>query len=857
MSSAVNRLPEGTLTFLMTDVKGSTQRWEGDAETMGRALELHDGILSRTIAEHGGVQVEAGREGDSVLAVFQAAAGAASCAVELQRRLLAAEWPGGAALAVRVALHTGEAHLRGDHYYGSALNRCARVLELCHGGQVLVTRATRELVADAPPDQAELWDLGLHKLRDLRRAEHVFQLADAQNPVAFPPLASERRARSNLPAELSSFVGRTAELSELESLLGGTRLLTLAGPGGAGKTRLAIELARGQLPAHPDGVWLVELAPISDPLLVPRAVSLTLDLEEQPGRSQAETIAAHCEDRRLLLVLDNCEHLVDACAELAVGLLRDCPELHLIATSREPLNVPGEVVWSVPPLVPEDAERLFGERARAHAPRFQGDGEGDASGAVAEICRRLEGIPLAIELAAARVAVMSPPEIVKRLGDRAGLLGGGSRTAAPRQRTLEGAIDWSYQLLSEPERELFRRVCVFPAAFSLEAVEEVCAGSIDLLAKLVAKSLVQQSAGRYECLDVIRGFGRDRLEGSGELDRLRERHAEFFLQLAADREAGALARWLDRLEIEQGNFRAALAWSLGTDPETGVRLAHSLYEYWLDRGHVTEARHTLGLLLDRLPDASPLRRTALLDAGSFAYSAGDLDSARTQLVEALELPGPEAEARSEARCRLVLGVTQMAAGELAEGEAQLDRALALSRGDGDRRQEAEALHHLGVLVSVRQDLATARRLFEESIALREELGRVDESGATRTFLAAVALLQSDVDTARRSILEALQIALDVRDRRAAWSLDVLACLEVVAGRPERALRLAGAAGEMFEQTGQRPPAGWRLFTEPMLGRAREQLGTGAAQQAWEAGRGLGFEDALAEALELKVAAAAG
>jgi len=846
-------LPEGTLTFLFTDLVGSTQAWESAPAAMREAMAGHDRIVARCLLRHHGIEAPSGRAGDSIVAVFRSGADAASCALALQRDFGRERWPSGMRLEIRVALHTGEAELRQGQYYGQVLNRAARLLATCHGGQILVSRATEQLLIDELPPRAELWDLGFHRLKDLTRPEHVFQLVDVDHPKEFPPIRSLTLRRSNLPIQLSAFIGREAELRELSDLHRQSRMLTLTGPGGSGKTRLALQLASDVIAEHVDGVWLIELDPVTDPLVVPQVMAMALGLKEQAGRALADTLADHLREQHALLVLDNCEHVVESAAELTSGLLRECDGLRVLATSREPLKLPGEVSWRVPPLGRDEAVRLFADRARSHAPGFHLTDENLQ--AVVGICDRLDRIPLAIELAAARVTVMPVDEILARLEDRFPLLAAGNRTVAGRQQTLRATLDWSYELLADTEKVLFARVSIFAGRFSLDAVEAVCTDerlrardSLDLLAKLVDKSMVSADRGRYRCLETIRSYGRERLSEAGQLDTLHARLGGYLLGLAEAREPGRLAEWLDRLELAHDDIRATLIWSLNADPELGMRLATALNMFWQLRGHASEPRQFADAILAQTPSNFPFRPAALHLAGAFAYLQGDFDAARRLLSEAL------AGGRSISDWPTVLltlermGLLAAAADEHAASQAALQEALDLARELGDQASEASILHQLGLLASRKSDLAGARSFLEKSVELRRMVGRRDEASMPLTFLAAVALLQSDVETARPSIVESLQIGRALRDRRAAWSLDVLAWLTAFEGHAERALQLAGAGAAMHEASGNRPPAAWIASVTPAVQRAREALGEPRAQAAWEAGRRMSFDDALEFAL---------
>lgn len=854
-------LPVGTLTFLLTDLEGSTRTWESQTSSMREAMVKHDAIVYAAVEHNAGAMVESGREGDSVLAVFGTARSAAECALEIQRGFRAAVWPSGLRLRTRIALHTGVVELRGGHYLGPPLNRCARVLALGHGGQILVTQATCELLIEDPPAGVELTDLGVHRLKDLKRSERIYQLTDLAHPERFPALHAKNEYRTNLGIALTSFIGRERELADLRALLRQNRLLTITGTGGAGKTRLAKQLVLDAA-TMAGGAWLVDLAPVSDPGLVPRAVASALDLEEQQGRPIADTISDHLRERPTLLVLDNCEHLLDACAELVEHQLGVCPDLRIVATSREPLNIGGEVTWRVPALARPDASRLFVERAGARVPGFT-PAVADLS-AIAAICQRLDGIPLAIELAAARVPLMPPDEILHRLEAGLAVLAAGGRTATRRQRTLEATIDWSYALLDESERVLLRRLAIFTGTFSLDAAESVCGGGdlpresiLDRLGQLVAKSLVEPTDDRYRLLETIRAYARGKLAGADEADALRRAHATYFLSLARTRRAGALAEWLERIEEDDANIRAAIASSLESDPETAAAIAGAMYEFWLGRGLAVEARTFLAQLLERLPASSPARPRVLVDAGVFAYTAGDFAVAPQLIREGVAGARAAGDRELVARALVFQGGVLLATGDTVAAQTALDEAITISREIGRRRIEADALHHLGSLASVRGDARRARDRFTESLELRRHLGIADEADMTLTLRGFVEILLKDVAQARADIDEALRLALAVRDRRAAWSLDVLACLAAIDGEAERALTLAAAARAMFESTAQHPPAMWRGFLDPLLAPARGALANDAADRAWQQGSAMDFDQALRYALDKRHVSAVG
>lgn len=845
-------LPVGTLTFVLTDLEGSTRSWDVREHDMRAAMLIHDEILYGAVGRHDGVMVESGRAGDSILAVFRAANDAAASALEIQRAFRAAAWPPALAQRIRIALHTGEVELRAGHYFGPPLNRCARVLALCHPGQTLLTHATRDLLAEGLPSDLELMDLGVHRLKDIRRSEQIYQLTDPTRRESFPPLSASPLYRTNLPFALTSFVGRDRELTELRELQRSSRLLTLTGPGGSGKTRLALELARAVTSDMAGGVWLVDLAPLSDAGHVAPAIARALEVEEQQGRSLLETLTDRCRAAPMLLVFDSCEHLLEECARIAEALLTSTPDLSIVVTSREPLNIGGETVWRIPPLSRSEAATLFIDRSRARAGRSPAASYGSVS--IDEICRSLDGIPLAIELAAARTATMDLEEIRRRLARDLTVLTGGNRTASPRQRTLEAAIDWSYDLLSERERALMRRVAIFAGPFTLGSAETVCADGmpaaeiVDLLGQLVSKSLLQITADRYGCLETIRAYGRAKLAASGELDAVRRAHVRQFAAVAASRRAGSLAAWLDLVEEEHADLREALAWAIGADPDLAAGLAADLYEFWLRRGHTLEARGYLDRIAAVLAPTSPHRARVLIGSGAFAYTAGDFEAAARVLDEGLDLARRTLDEDLIAKGLVLRGNVALAVGAVDAAGAALSESLSIAQRSGNERREAEALHHLGTRALVREDRQLAIDLFTRSLELRRAAGVPDETATTLMLRSFVRLLRSEVPGARADIVGSLRIAQALRDRRAAWSLAVLSCIEALEGDAATAVRLAAAASAAFDATAQHPPPDWRRLTQPIIERARAKLGEQAAEAAWSAGRSLDIDVAVEEAL---------
>src|SRR6202790_4904402 len=650
-------LPTGTVTLLLADVEGSTRLWENQPAEMTAAVARLDRVVLEAVAAYDGVRPVEQGEGDSFVVAFGRASDAVACALGLQRAPLAP-------IRLRIGVHTGEIQLRDEgNYIGPTINRTARLRDLAHGGQTVLSGVTEALVVDRLPPDAWLTELGTHPLRDLPRPERVVQLCHPDLVNEFPPLRTSKAvAAPNLPVQLSSFVGRDAQLTQLRELLADNRVVTLTGAGGVGKTRLAMQVAAqlaGEFGQFPEGVWLVDLAPITDPELVAGTVARALGLPDQPGRSTMDTLLRFVRDRQMLVVLDNCEHLLDASAELIVALLGGSPRLTLLATSREAIGVAGEVSWRVPSLsLADEALELFGDRARHARPGFAVT-DGNAA-TVDEICARLDGVPLAIELAAARVRALSLAEILDSLHDRFRLLTGGARTAVRRQQTLRASVDWSHALLTGPERVLFRRLAAFMGGFDLDGAQNVCGGGdveryqvLDQLALLVDKSLVvadsSSGATRYRLLETVRQYALEKLGESGEADVVRARQRDHYTATAALLDAPAGRDYeqpIEQAEIEIDNLRAAFGWSLeNSDIELALTLASSLQPLWEARGRLREGLVWFDAALADLdahhPQVAPVvRARALADRAMLAIRVGaaeSLDQAQQALAIAREV----------------------------------------------------------------------------------------------------------------------------------------------------------------------------------------------------------------------------
>lgn len=774
--------PSGMVAFLFTDVEGSTARWERDRDAMAVAIDRHFALLRAAIEAQGGVLFKI--VGDAVQAAFPVAPHAVAAAFAAQRALLAEDWGEIGPLRVRMALHAGEAEpdARGD-YLAPALNRLSRLLSTGYGGQVLLSHAVQQLSRNALPEGCLLRDLGQHRLRDLLEPEQVFQLLHPDLPTDFPPLKSLDARPNNLPRQPTPFLGREGEVAEVVRLLRDdqVQLLTLTGPGGSGKTRLALQAAAEALDAFPDGTTFVPLAPVSDPALVPSAAAQALLVPEQGGRPVTDVLREHLAKKRFLLILDNCEHLLEAAARLAADLLASCPGLTVLATSRSPLRLRAEQEWEVPPLEmpprppppptaeqisPRAAVRLFIERAQAIRPDFTVDNE--SAPAVAEICWRLDGLPLAIELAAARVRLFSPDALLARLGKSLPFLTGGARDAPARQRTLRDAIAWSHDLLDPEEQTIFRRLAVFAGGFTLEAAEAVGnpGGALDILGlveQLSEHSLLRQDDGagqasdepRFEMMETVREFAAEQLAESGEDAAMRDAHAAAFAALAEQARAGMLgpdeAAWHARLTAEHANVRAALGWLLERQQaEIALAVAIGMRRFWEFRYHYAEG---IGWLERTLAAAGPApartRGWGLRSLGNLVFVNGDARRAGELFEEALAIFRKEGDDEGINLALASLAIVRTALGEVAAARAAAEEGLAVSRRIGDGRGEAYALRGIGFAASVEGDLPAAEVAYEDALAAFRKIGEHWAVLNMLTELGSLALRQGNLARARK------------------------------------------------------------------------------------------------------------
>ncbi len=814
-------------TFLLTDIEGSTRLWEQHPQAMRAALERHDAILRQEVAARQGHVFKTA--GDSFFVAFPSAPDALQTALAAQLRLIheAAAAAGGEVekMRVRMALYTGEAEVRDGDYFGQPLNRAYRLMAAAHGEQILLAETTAKALVDGLPPNARLKDLGRHRFKGLIHPEQVYQLVAPGLSTDFLPLRSLEALVHNLPSQITSFIGREKEIADGQRLLQAGRLLTLSGVGGTGKTRLALQLAASLLDEYPDGVWLVELATMVDSERVAQAVAEALGVREEPNRSMLDTLLDYLRSRQMLLVLDNCEHLVQACAQLVETLLHACPNLKVLITSREALGIAGEVIYHVPslalpPTAPDsapsphtlmqfEAVRLFYERARAAQPAFELNPHN--AQAVMQICTRLDGIPLAIELAAARLRTLPIEQVAARMHNRFRLLTGGSRTALPRQQTLEALIDWSYDLLSEPERILLRRLAVFVGGWTLEAAESVCpeegpSGAtidpfdvLELLTRLVDKSLVvmenalpegaiagkehlspeytvgsDRAPVRYRMLETIRQYALEKLVHADELAWARSRHlshySRFAEQAAPELWKADELKWMSLLDAELENLRAALEWSIsdeeGAGIESGLRLGNALLHYWLPRGYLSEGYNWLKQIIDR-PEAARLdqgRAEAINAAGLLLCNMSDTRTAQEYFEQSLSISRPAGYQLETAYALFGLGSVKLPDGRWAEARRDLQASLETFQALNFLPGIALALGQLGAVAMQERDLETGRRYFEESLAVCRQMEHFAGIAGATDALGYVASSQGRLEESIDLAQKALEMFWEAGDR---------------------------------------------------------------------------------------------
>jgi predicted ATPase/class 3 adenylate cyclase len=834
---------------LFTDIEGSTAMLQRLGHAYGGVLTDHHRLIRAALDAHEGKEVDT--QGDAFFAVFTSPSQCVAAAVEIQRALSSHLWPEGEQVRVRMGIHSGEAAQSAVGLVGLDLHRGARIAAVAHGGQILLSAATAGMLAYSLAEGTSLRDLGLHRLKDLGRPERIFQLeADGLEKDFSPPRSLDNPdLANNLPSSLNTFVGRDAELAAIRALVEANRLVTLTGPGGSGKTRLALHVAADLLDGTAGGVWFVDLAPLADPSQVPAAVAAAFALREEAGRPYLEVLLDALRNEALLLVLDNCEHVIDATAELADRIGRSCPRVHVLATSREPLLIDGEHVYRVPPLhTPGDhaglssirsseAVRLFSDRAGGHGAPGKWDDE--TYKVIARVCRRLDGIPLAIELAAARLGSMSPVELEARLDQRFSLLTGGSRAARKRQQTLLATVEWSWDMLSAPERHVLARLSVFAGGLDLAAAEAIAgSGAVrsgevaGYLGALVDKSLVQfDDAGagqaRYRLLETVRQFASDKLEQEGPdvVHRARFAQRDYYLALA-EKAAPRLissdqAQWLDRLELELDNLRAAIACSLeDADIDPGIRLVTALRMFFKARGNAGEGIDALRALVDKDPadELAVSRARALVAEAYLLEQLGGYQAAELSTAEALAIARAARDDYLVADVLDVRGFVLLRRGQAAAALELIEAGLEIARSLDDLHLSARLLSGRSFAFDVLGDHAAAARDSTESVLIYRRLGDRRQVGTMLGNLGYCELSTGELESARSHLEESLEIARSLNDRYGVvyetFNLGLAACLS---RSPREAERLFGESLELAWRIGMKASVAYALIGVAIAG----------------------------------------
>ena len=866
-------LPTGTLTFLFTDIEGSTRLVQALRSRYNDVLDEHHRLLREVFTEHGGVEVST--EGDAFFVVFTSPVAAVESVVASQRALDEHAWGEDIAVRVRMGLHTGEASLFGDDYGGIDVHRTARIASAAHGGQMLLSDATRALVEPSLPSGVHLRDLGDHRLKDIARPEHLYQLCADGLRSDFPPPRSLESRPNNLPVSPTPFVSRRRELQEIRELLRGARLLSLTGPGGTGKTRLALQAASDALFDFKDGVFVVFLAPVTEAELVASTIAETLGVREQGLRPTAESLFQHLAGKEMLLVLDNFEQLLSA-GGFVSDMLSAASELKVLVTTRAALRISGEQEYPVPAMTLADPARLpslnilrqyeavelFLQRSRAVKPDFELTE--DNAAAIAEICWRLDGLPLAIELAAARVRLFRPKEMLRRLDSSLVLLTGGARDLPARQRTLRDAIGWSYDLLDEPLRAFFRRVAAFAGGWTFDAADAVAnpgpelgVDTLDALDALTDHSLVRvleldADRTRFRMLQTIREFGLERAREHDELEPLMKRSAAFFLALAEDA-APRLTEGPDSsrvLELDHDNFRSALRWSIdGGHAETALRLGTALWRYWMLRSHLAEGRKWLVEAL-ALPSEDPttaVRARALMALGSITYWQNDFAATGKHYAQALTIFRTLEDRPGMAEGLYNLGFIHLIERDSATARTFYEESRAIAQDLGDDRGVANTTWGLAMAALQERDLESARRLGEETQRRFAALNDWFGLGLARFVFLQAARFCSDYDEAYRLALEWLDDESLMDDVANVHSvLEGFASVESERGNHERALRLGGAAQAKQEEYGGGSPPPLVDVVDPRVV-VGDALPPERVEELWNEGRAMSLDEAIAYA----------
>jgi len=929
----IGMLPSGIVTFLFTDIEGSTKLAQQFPDEISALLARHNEILNQVIkANHGFVFQTAG---DSYCVSFHQAKEALNAAVEAQRLLNKEGWTP-APVKVRMGIHTGRAEIRenGEYQGYLTLSHVQRLMSAAHGGQMLVSFATQELIRDNMEEGVTFRDLGERRLKDMIKSEHIYQLVIDSLPSDFPPIKTLDVFHHNLPAQMTSFIGRETELKEVRQALSQFRLVTLTGSGGVGKSRLSIQVGMQSLTEFPDGVWLVELAPVTDPALIPQTLLNVLNLHEDTQRNALDVLKDHLRPKTVLLILDNCEHLIEASANVSNSLLQACPNLHILASSREALGISGEAAYRVPSLqAPDIAEtspleklakfdsiRLFLERAAAAKPGFELTREN--ASALVQICSRLDGIPLAIELAASRVKVLSPEQIAARLDDRFRLLTGGSRTALPRQQTLRALIDWSYSLLSEEEKTLFRRLAVFVGGWTLEAAEAVCGNEngltdespfdvMDLLTKLVDKSLLLMDETtddiRYHRLETIRQYSREKLFETDEVEMVRDRHLEYYVQFAEQVDeqlkTGEQAIWQKRMAAEQDNLRAALEWGVSRSPYQALRIVGAANLFWTAAGFSAEGFRWTQTALEQVQknpfikgttaeERQIARAKALRGLTRLYLSLGDNVKAKRTAEESVAIYRRSKDRRGLSFALVVLAYPLEFLGEREQAEAILKESYSIARAENDVYAMCRSLNILArVILRLHHDVDSARRYVDESIHLAQQAGLRSQEAQAYEVAARIAFQKKDYDKARNDFKESVRIYQEIEasfnvileksnlahlERRlgnydealsyyretllgfrdigqsgaVAHQLECFGFIALAQDQNERALQLLSAATALREKSGTPMTPDEQPSFDEQLKNLRDRMDKIQFDSNWTKGQTLSLEQVIGLALEM-------
>ena len=869
-------LPTGTVTFLFTDIEGSTRLMQELGERYVEAQVAHHAILREAFRSGDGRELRT--EGDSFFCVFESAIDGCRAAAQAQREFSRHDWPEGKPIRVRIGMHTGEAPLVGEEYIGLDVHHAARVMASAHGGQVVISDATNALVGESLPAGLSVRDLGMHRLKDLSKPERLFQLVIEGAPNEFPPLRTLESTPNNLPTQLTSFVGREKDVEEAVSALRRTRVLTLTGPGGIGKTRLSLQVAADVVGSFEGGVYFVPLSAIRDPGLIATAIAQSIGIAVTANRSPAEAVDEYLRNRKVLLVLDNFEQLLPDGAPAVSRLLQAGPEVKAIVSSRAALRIYGEQEFAVEPLrtpsvqaLPSlaalsqyEAVRLFIERAVAARHDFQVTNENAA--AVAGICERVDGLPLAIELAAARVKLFSPQALLSRLESSASVLGIGSRDLPSRQQTLKGAIAWSYDMLDDAHQRLFRRFSVFARGGSLEQAEAVCGPDLDIdvltgLDELADQSLLRRlpdyDEPRLLMLQVIKEYAAELLEASGESDEMRDRHAAAFLALAevaAPKLFGADQRkWLDRLELDHDNFRAAFDFSIARgDAQRALALGAAFWRFWHMRGDLREGRARLDLILamPRASDDDASRARGLEAAGGIAYWQGDMPGAEKYYDAALEIARAAGEPRAIANALYNASFPRtVSERDLPTGRRMLEEALPIFRSLHDERGNAQVQWALGQSYFRMNDNPSSVVALDEAIELFTRLGDRFGLGWAHYVRGALAFRMNEPSDAKPHHEQALRIFAEADDvSGAALVIGGMAGVALLEGDRLRAARLAGASEGLEVASGAGLAA---IVSEQQGWRPTGDL-TAEEEAARQEGRAMTLQQAIDYALSADV-----